>query len=95
MGGETEEDPPNHNTDQIWGNYRPSSHHKPGNTAMDAVCRPHTRHNAHIFKHTNNGDENDLFFIGAKINRGDGRQYRVHIYYNLNISVMFLIQIDM
>ena len=66
-----------------------------GTQLMDAVCRPHTRHNAHIFKHTNNGDENDLFFIGAKINRGDGRQYRVHIYYNLNISVMFLIQIDM
>ena len=34
VGGETEEVPPNHNTDQIWGNYQPSSHHKPGNTAM-------------------------------------------------------------
>ena len=61
-----------------------------GTQLMDAVCRPHTHHNAHIFKHTNNGDENDLFFLGAKIEVMGGSSY-----YNFNSSVMFLVQIDM
>ena len=93
MGGETEEDPPNHNTDQIWGNYRPSSHHKPGNTdhGRSLQTTHSSQRNAHIFKHTNNnGDENDLFFLGAKIEVMGGSTY-----YNFNSSVMVLMQIDM
>ena len=46
-----------------------------GTQLMDAVCRPHTHHNAHIFKHTNNGDVNDLFFLGAKIEVMGGSTY--------------------
>ena len=63
-----------------------------GTQLMDAVCRPHTRHNAHVFKHTNNGSDevNDLFFLCAKIEVMGGSTY-----YNLNISVIFLVRIDM
>ena len=44
VGGETEEVPPNHNTDQIWGNYQPSSHHKHGlgTDADHTLVTPHT-----------------------------------------------------
>lgn len=51
VGGETEEVPPNHNTDQIWGNYQPSSHHKPGNTAMDGPDADHTLVTIHTPRH--------------------------------------------
>ena len=65
-----------------------------GTQLMDAVCRPHTRHNAHIFKHTNptmNGDENNLFFLASRLIGVVGGS----TYCNLNISVMFLVRIDM